>query len=136
MIRMSVLPCLLAASWIVAPGPWAGAAASTILVSPVTVRYDALDLRSEDGITRLYRRLQQAARVSCESLPGLDRWTVTARSRCVGDTLEVAIRRVRDARLTAHHRGRQRQAVRPWRAEFRRIATVGQGAGSQPSPFI
>jgi UrcA family protein len=111
MIRKLALVSLLAAPWIAAPGSVAGDVASSALVSSVTVRYDALELRSDDGIARLHQRLQQAARRSCDSLPGLDRWTATARHRCVGDTLEAAIRQVRDARLTAHHRACQRDAT-------------------------
>lgn len=111
MFRKLMLPAMLAVAWASPPGNPAEANAASRLVSPVTVRYDARDLRGADGIARIYRRLQQAARGSCESLPDLDRWTATARSRCVGDTLEAAIRQVRDARLTAHHRACQRAAT-------------------------
>lgn len=113
MIRPLVFLATLAASWVDPTGAVARAAAPAVLVSSVTVRYDAVDLRSNEGIASVYGRLQLAARRSCDSLPVPDRWTATARHRCRGDTLEAAIRQVHHARLTAHHRVCQRDATDP-----------------------
>jgi UrcA family protein len=109
MIRQLLLLTVIAATWTAPPCNLAEAAAAPVLVSPEMVRYDSIDLRSSEGIARLYGRLWQAARGSCESLPRLYVWTASARGRCQSETLEAAIRQVHDARLTAHHRACQRQ---------------------------
>jgi UrcA family protein len=112
MIRQLLLPTVIAALWAATLCNLAEAAAP-VLVSPVTVRFDSIDLRSSEGVARLYGRLRQAARGACDSLPRLYVWTASARSRCQSDSLEVAIRQVHDARLTAHHRACQRQRFDP-----------------------
>ncbi len=108
MIRQFLFAAALVACCVTSPVDRAEAAAVASLASTVTVPYDSLELRSEAGVARVYGALQRAARGSCDSLPSLDRWTPAARRRCHGDTLEAAIRRVNDARLTAHHRACQR----------------------------
>jgi UrcA family protein len=111
MFRKSILLTMLAVASITPPAGQAASKAAPRLVSPVTVRFDVVELGGDDGIARLYLRLRQAARGSCDSLPALDRWTAIDRRRCAGDTLEAAIRQVHDARLTAHHRACQRDAA-------------------------
>jgi UrcA family protein len=113
MIRVLLLVAAIAVPWTAVPGNLAEASAAPALGSSVTVRYDSRDLRSSEGIARLYGRLRQAAHDSCESLPRLDVRTESARRRCQSDTLEAAIRQGSDARLTAHHRACQRRPAVP-----------------------
>ena len=77
----------------------------------VSVRYDARELRSADGVRGVYSRVQQAAQQACGALPPLDRWRTADRHRCQAQTLERAVRTVGAAPLTAHHRACQRHGT-------------------------
>lgn len=76
-----------------APAPDASASA--------TVRYDDLNLATEQGTLALYRRIVAAARAVCPSEDTRDLMAVELSRRCQARAIDSAVRDVHSSRLAA-----------------------------------
>jgi UrcA family protein len=74
-----------------------------------TVKYNDLDLNSQAGVKKLYRRLESMARTVCDARRAYNPEYIAAVIRpCVTTTLANAVKDVNAPLLTAHHQNRRR----------------------------
>lgn len=69
----------------------------------VTVRYGDLNLTSQEGIARLYRRIGSAAAVVCSARDGRDLMRKTLWHDCYNHAVANAVHAVHNETLSAYH---------------------------------
>lgn len=78
-------------------------AATSQLVSRVTVKYPDLDVRQPKDAAQLYQRLRNAAREACQVTGSRDLAARSEERRCAVAALERAVRSVDRPQVTAAH---------------------------------
>jgi UrcA family protein len=76
----------------------------------VVVRYEDLNLASEDGVRALYQRIVVAARLICEKPDNRDLPGMSSTRDCRRDAVMRAVQAVNNPRLAAVHAARGRQS--------------------------
>jgi UrcA family protein len=105
MVALLVLPALLMTE--------SAFAAAEEAPPSVTVRYEDLNLNSTDGVTSLYKRIENAAAEVCRPAEGpqsVSRMLWTAWNECFYHSIAQAVKAVHNEKLSAYHW----QRIRGW----------------------
>jgi UrcA family protein len=81
-------------------------AASPADALSVSVKYSDLDLSSANGVDRLYRRIESAAREVCPDIYSRDLGIASAGRHCEAEAISAAVSRVNNAKLALVHASR------------------------------
>jgi UrcA family protein len=84
------------------PAP-AGALSSASQSPTVRVRYDDLNLSTDQGAAELYKRISRAAREVCPDRFSRDLAIVAASAKCEANAIAQAVRDVNSSRLAMLH---------------------------------
>jgi UrcA family protein len=82
------------------------AAAPSVDVRTVSVRYDDLNLSSSAGVDALYRRISSAARQVCPEIYARNLNVVIAGQRCQADAIAKAVGEINNPHLAMVHAAR------------------------------
>ena len=103
-IRAAVWAGMVCAAWVIPAGAGVAAAASLNNPPQVVVKYDDLNVRTDQGAKVLYRRIRGAAQTVCEAYEAGGHLIAPAAWRaCFNQAMASAVKKIGNERVTALH---------------------------------
>ncbi len=112
--RNPLLRVGLIAVLMVSPIEWVQAGAQDDEAPSVTLQFHGADLSTPKGISRLYRRIREAASAVCNRLDGASLEEKARWHKCFDKAVAEAVTHVNSESLSAYHRHQTRGWKQPW----------------------
>jgi UrcA family protein len=121
--RNPLLRVGLIAVLMVSPIEWAQAGAQDDEAPSVTLHFHGTDLSTPNGISRLYRRIREAASIVCDRLDGASLEEKARWHKCFDKAVAEAVAHVNSEGLSAYHWHRTRGWKQPLMESTTSLAT-------------